>query len=46
MKILTEKTLLIKKNYIFNNYKAIKDMLESNIGSSMESHISQCVSNM
>ena len=34
-----------KRNYIFNNYQAIKDMLDSNIGSSMESHISHYVAN-
>ncbi len=32
-----------QKNYIVNNYTAIKDMLGSNIGSSMESHISHII---
>ena len=32
-------------NYILNNYSNIKAMLESNIGSSMESHISHYVAN-
>lgn len=38
----------IRKNldYILNNYKAIKDMLESPIGSSMESHISHYIANL
>lgn len=35
-----------KRNYIINNYTAIKDMLASDIGSSMESHISHYVANM
>ena len=34
-----------KEKYIMNNYNAIKDMLKSNIGSSMESHISHYVAN-
>lgn len=38
-------TIEKKKNYILNNYNSIKDMLDSNIGSSMESHISHYVSN-
>lgn len=33
-------------NYILNNYKAIKDMLKSPIGSSMESHISHYIANL
>lgn len=33
-------------NYILNNYKAIKDMLDSLIGSSMESHISHYIANL
>lgn len=33
-------------NYIFNNYDYIKYETENNIGSSMESHISHCISNM
>ena len=38
-------TIEKKKNYILNNYNSIKDMLDFNIGSSMESHISHYVSN-
>ena len=38
-------TIVKQKNYINNNYKAIKDMLEFHIGSSMESHISHIVAN-
>ena len=38
------KEIIIKKlNYIINNYTAIKSMLELNIGSSMESHISHLI---
>lgn len=33
-------------NYIANNYKAIKEALDSNVGSSMESHISHCIANL
>lgn len=47
------KSLIIKDdkkqsyiNYIINNYKAIKDALNNNIGSSMESHISHCIANL
>ena len=32
-------------NYIINNYKAVKDMIDFKIGSSMESHISHCIAN-
>lgn len=35
-----------KLNYILNNYKAIKDMNNSDVGSSMESHISHCIANL
>ena len=38
-------TIEKKKKYILNNYNAIKDMLNSDIGSSMESHISHYVAN-
>ena len=38
-------TIEKKVNYILNNYNQIKDMLEANIGSSMEAHISHCVAN-
>ena len=38
------KEIITKKlNYIINNYKAIKAMLNLNIGSSMESHISHLI---
>ena len=38
------KEIITKKlNYIINNYNAIKSMLELNIGSSMESHISHLI---
>lgn len=36
-------TITKKLNYIINNYSAIKSMLELNIGSSMESHISHLI---
>lgn len=38
-------TIEKQKTYIENNYTAIKDMLEFNIGSSMESHISHIIAN-
>lgn len=43
--IYPNKTDTITKNlnYILNNYTAIKDMINFNIGSSMESHISHCI---
>ena len=40
-----EETINKKLAYIMNNYNSIKDMLASNIGSSMESHISHYVAN-
>ena len=49
-KVITEKkrkdSIDKNLNYILNNYKAIKDMLDSPIGSSMESHISHYIANM
>lgn len=39
-------TITKKLNYIINNYSAIKSMLDLNIGSSMESHISHLISSM
>lgn len=36
-------TIIKKLNYIINNYVPIKSMLELNIGSSMESHISHLI---
>lgn len=36
-------TITKKLNYIMNNYASIKSMLELNIGSSMESHISHLI---
>ena len=36
-------TITKKLNYIINNYSSIKSMLELNIGSSMESHISHLI---
>ena len=41
-----EETINKKLNYILNNYKAIKDMNNSDVGSSMESHISHCIANL
>ena len=38
-----EETIKKKLNYIINNYSSIKNMLELNIGSSMESHISHLI---
>ena len=38
-----EEIITKKLNYIINNYSAIKSMLELNIGSSMESHISHLI---
>lgn len=38
-----EQIITQKLNYILNNYHAIKLMYNSNIGSSMESHISHCI---
>ena len=38
-----EQTITKKLNYIINNYIAIKSMLNLNIGSSMESHISHLI---
>lgn len=35
-----------KLNYILNNYKAIKDMIDSPIGSSMEAHISHYIASL
>lgn len=35
-----------QKDYVLNNYTAIKDMINFKIGSSMESHISHCVSTL
>ena len=41
------KDIITKKlNYIINNYVSIKAMLDLNIGSSMESHISHLISSM
>ena len=41
------KDIITKKlNYIINNYVSIKAMLDSNIGSSMESHISHLIASM
>lgn len=40
-----KETIEKKKKYILNNYNAVKDMLNSDIGSSMESHISHYVAN-
>lgn len=44
----TDRTDKITKNlnYIMNNYNAIKDMLASRIGSSMESHISHLIASL
>lgn len=39
-------TITKKLNYIINNYTNIKSMLNSNIGSSMESHISYLIASM
>jgi hypothetical protein len=39
-------TITKKLNYILNNYSSIKSMLELNIGSSMESHISHFVASL
>lgn len=41
-----KKTIDKKLNYILNNYKAIKDMINSLIGSSMESHISHYIASL
>ena len=43
--ITPNKKDIIEKNinYITNNYKAMKDMVDFEIGSSMESHISHCI---
>ena len=38
-----EQTITKKLNYIINNYTAIKSMLNLNVGSSMESHISHLI---
>lgn len=40
-----EEIITKKLNYILNNYNNIKRMKNSNIGSSMESHISHCIAN-
>lgn len=39
-------TINKKLNYILNNYKAIKSMLSSPVGSSMESHISHYIASL
>ena len=39
-------TITNKLNYIINNYSNIKSMLELNIGSSMESHISHLIASL
>lgn len=39
-------TINKKLNYILNNYKAIKDMMDSPIGSSMEAHISHYIASL
>ena len=39
-----EEIITKKLNYIINNYSAIKSMINLNIGSSMESHISHLIS--
>ena len=39
-------TITKKLNYIINNYTSIKSMLELNIGSSMESHISHLIASL
>lgn len=41
-----KETINTKLNYILNNYKAIKDMINSPIGSSMEAHISHYISSL
>lgn len=41
-----EETIIKKLNYIINNYASIKAMLELNIGSSMESHISHLIASL
>lgn len=41
-----KETIDKKLNYILKNYKAIKDMLDSPIGSSMESHISHYIASL
>lgn len=41
-----EETIKKKLNYIINNYSSIKNMLELNIGSSMESHISHLIASL
>lgn len=41
-----KETITKKLNYIVNNYTNIKSMLNSNIGSSMESHISHLIASM
>ena len=45
LNITPEKKDIIDRsiNYISNNYKAMKDMVDFEIGSSMESHISHCI---
>ena len=41
-----KETITKKMNYIINNYNSIKSMLELNIGSSMESHISHLIASL
>lgn len=41
-----KETITKKLNYIINNYTSIKSMLELNIGSSMESHISHLIASL
>lgn len=41
-----KETITKKLNYIINNYTNIKSMLELNIGSSMESHISHLIASL
>lgn len=41
-----KETITKKLTYIINNYTSIKSMLESNIGSSMESHISHLIASL
>ena len=41
-----EEIITKKLNYIINNYSAIKSMINLNIGSSMESHISHLISSL
>lgn len=41
-----KETITKKLNYIVNNYTNIKSMLDLNIGSSMESHISHLIASL